>query len=283
MSDNVTSDEASRQSRTFSEGAGHAESDELSRTLSSRQHSAGELIPIQGEKRSGDSGYPSRGQTPTGNSKALDGQYPSLLEPGSEKPDVQQESSQTLAAGQDIRPRGESGLEAMEAGAVVGGQAVGTIEPREPDDAVDPPTNTSDIPTFRRMFRMVLHRDNDQTAQRVVCLDTGATLDVISLDVVNELGLKKEPYLGGEVKPLGEPIRPEWQVSFDWHVCNKSKTYTSTFVVLNEQLSRDFDVLLGYTTIERIGFFRPNDEIWFMVTDGSPEENEDVNNGSLIR
>ncbi|KAI4128687.1 MAG: hypothetical protein LQ338_002634 [Usnochroma carphineum] len=277
MSDHITSDEASKQAKSFPEDPGHAQSEDLSHTLSSRQRSAGELIPIQGDKRSGVSDSPSE---PTGNPRALDSQYPSVLEPGPEQSDVQQTSSQTLAAGQDIRPQGQSGLGTMEAEAIVCGQAVGTIGPREPEDAIDLTTNTSETLYCKRTFQMVIHRDNDQKAQRVACLDTGATPDAISLDVVNELGLKKEPYVGGELRPLGRPLIPDWQVSFDWHVSGKKKTYPSTFVVIDEQLSGDFDVLLGWKTIKKLRFYRVNDGVFFLAIDGSPEENEGLKEGS---
>lgn len=221
---------------------------------------------------------PGEGQTPTGNTRALDRRYPSVLEPGLDRSDVQQESPPTLAAGQDIRPRGQSGLEILEAGAVVGGQAVGTIGPGEPDEAVGSSTTTSETRTCQRLFRMAIHRDNDQSTQRLACFDTDATLDMVSLDVVKELGLKKEPYPGGQLRLLGESFLPEWRVCFDWHVSGRNKTYTSTFLVMNEQLSRGFDVSVSWRTIELIKFYHVKDKTFFTI-DGSRKENKDLEDG----
>ncbi|KAI4117908.1 MAG: hypothetical protein LQ338_007479 [Usnochroma carphineum] len=125
---------------------------------------------------------------------------------------------------------------------------------------------------------MAIHRDNDQSTQRLACFDTDATLDMVSLDVVKELGLKKEPYPGGQLRLLGESFLPEWRVCFDWHVSGRNKTYTSTFLVMNEQLSRGFDVSVSWRTIELIKFYHVKDKTFFTI-DGSRKENKDLEDG----
>ncbi|KAL9014675.1 MAG: hypothetical protein Q9173_000671 [Seirophora scorigena] len=120
---------------------------------------------------------------------------------------------------------------------------------------------------FKRQFRMAIHLPKQRF--RICCLDTGADLDVISLDVVEDLGLKKDAWEGGKVYPVGESFTPKWQVTFDWHVAEFQKTYTSTFAVLDKVHSRDFDVLLGHETIENIGFYFTNGRVWMFTNDGT--------------
>ncbi|KAL8922375.1 MAG: hypothetical protein Q9208_005228 [Pyrenodesmia sp. 3 TL-2023] len=123
---------------------------------------------------------------------------------------------------------------------------------------------------FKRTFRMVIHLTGDRNAlvaQRVSCLDTCADLDVISHEVVESLRLKKDRYQGASVHPLGGFFKPEWQVTFDWHVAGFHKTYTSTFAVLDAKHSGDFDVLLGRATIKDIGFYVTNGKVWMISAD----------------
>lgn len=120
---------------------------------------------------------------------------------------------------------------------------------------------------FKRTFRMVIHLSGDQIAQRVSCLDTGADLDVISHRVVESLRLHKERYQGAPIYPLGGFYKPEWQVTFDWHVAGFRETYTSTLAVLDDKHSGDFDVLLGRMTIQNIGFYTPNGKVWTFSRD----------------
>ncbi|KAL8861941.1 MAG: hypothetical protein Q9178_001811 [Gyalolechia marmorata] len=119
---------------------------------------------------------------------------------------------------------------------------------------------------WKRSFHMVIHLPNDDNAQRVTCLDTGADIDVISINVVNTLGLAKEPYDGPALKPICGSYTPQWQVTFDWHVAERTKTYTSTFAVLDEDHSGDFDVLLGKTTVGKYDFYVVNSKVWFSTT-----------------
>ncbi|KAL8911250.1 MAG: hypothetical protein Q9171_003548 [Xanthocarpia ochracea] len=121
---------------------------------------------------------------------------------------------------------------------------------------------------WKHKFTMVIHLPNEDNAQRVTCLDTGADVDVISINVVNSLGLAKERYKGPALKPIGGTYTPHWQVTFDWHVAYRTKTYTSTFAVLDEDHSGDFDVLLGKETVGKHEFYLVNSNVWFSTTNG---------------
>ncbi|KAL8893318.1 MAG: hypothetical protein Q9192_005388, partial [Flavoplaca navasiana] len=119
---------------------------------------------------------------------------------------------------------------------------------------------------WKRTFHMVVHLSNDNHSIRVTCLDTGADINVISIDVVDSLHLAKEPYQGPPLKPIGGTYLPEWQVRFDWHVAHRTKTYTSIFAVLDKDHSGDFDILLGKGTVEDVGFYKVNSRVWFNAT-----------------
>ncbi|KAL9014674.1 MAG: hypothetical protein Q9180_008931, partial [Flavoplaca navasiana] len=116
---------------------------------------------------------------------------------------------------------------------------------------------------WKRTFHMVIHLSNDNHSIRVTCLDTGADINVISIDVVDSLHLAKEPYQGPPLKPIGGTYLPEWQVRFDWHVAQHTKTYTSIFAVLDKDHSADFDILVGKETVEDIEFYKVNSRVWF--------------------
>ncbi|KAL8889192.1 MAG: hypothetical protein Q9215_003491 [Flavoplaca cf. flavocitrina] len=120
---------------------------------------------------------------------------------------------------------------------------------------------------FKRTFSMIIH-GKEQNAQRVACLDTCADLDVISHRVVEDLGLQTEKYEGAAVKPLGGSYQPERQITLSWHVLNFPKTYTTTFAVFDEKYSKDFDVLLGRLTINKIRLYRKARNVWFSATEG---------------
>ncbi|KAL8768483.1 MAG: hypothetical protein Q9209_005274 [Squamulea sp. 1 TL-2023] len=127
------------------------------------------------------------------------------------------------------------------------------------------PSDASSQSLFERAFRMVIHLPNDRKAQRMACLDTCADIDVISHRVVKTLELETVKYSGTRVRPLGPETKsymPEEQVTLDWHVAKFYKTYTTTFVVFNEEHSNEFDVLLGQETIKKIGFYKRNHKIW---------------------
>ncbi|KAL8917294.1 MAG: hypothetical protein Q9172_005920 [Xanthocarpia lactea] len=114
---------------------------------------------------------------------------------------------------------------------------------------------------FERVFYMIIHL-NDHTAQRVTCLDTESDLDVMSHQVVVDLGLQPEKYTGAQVKPLGGSYAPEGQITLDWHVLGFLETYTTTFAIFNDQYSEGFDILLGRHTIKKIGFYQKDGDVW---------------------
>ncbi|KAL8982321.1 MAG: hypothetical protein Q9177_005308 [Variospora cf. flavescens] len=120
---------------------------------------------------------------------------------------------------------------------------------------------------FKTSFQIVIHLPQDSNAQRVSVLDTGAGLDVINPKVVESLKLEKERYQGEPIHPLGGIYEPEWQVTFDWHVAHRFTTYTTTFAVLDDKHSGDFDVLLGKESIHKIGFWKKNNSVWQLPTD----------------
>ncbi|KAL8840467.1 MAG: hypothetical protein Q9176_003793 [Flavoplaca citrina] len=117
-------------------------------------------------------------------------------------------------------------------------------------------------PAQPRIFQMLLHLAGNNSAQRVASLDTAGEVDVISMQTVKSLGLRKKRYEGG---PVGEgrfSSNPQWQTTFDWHVAGFYKTYTSTFVVSEEAHSGDFDIVIGRPTIEEINFYLKSTKIW---------------------
>ena len=119
-------------------------------------------------------------------------------------------------------------------------------------------------PGWKTMFKMVIHLPNDNSKTRVAKLDTGASVDVLSQSVADALGMTLEPYTGGDVTPLGEPITPIGQLTLDWHVMAFGVTYTTTFLVLDRDSTKAFDVLLSDDTIGKIGFYRVDTTVWYL-------------------
>ncbi|KAL8950147.1 MAG: hypothetical protein Q9222_003801 [Ikaeria aurantiellina] len=121
---------------------------------------------------------------------------------------------------------------------------------------------------FKTTFRMVIHRLNKEPGQRIACLDTCADVDAISHRVVQDLGLRKVPYQGPSVKPLGGSFQPQWQVTLDWNVAGFPRTYPTTFIVFEEDYSEEFDVLLGKDTIKAVRFYKRNNSVWMTTREG---------------
>ncbi|KAL8799912.1 MAG: hypothetical protein Q9182_005531 [Xanthomendoza sp. 2 TL-2023] len=120
---------------------------------------------------------------------------------------------------------------------------------------------------WKTKFLMVIHLENGNTKMRVTGLDTGADTNIISIDVVDSLGLRKERYQGPQIRSMGGTYTPQWEVTFDWHVAQRQKTYTSKFAVFDEERSDDFDLLLGRMAIEACKFYVVNDKVWFHTAD----------------
>lgn len=111
---------------------------------------------------------------------------------------------------------------------------------------------------WKTTFRMVLHL-HDISITRIAKLDTGVEVDLVSNRVANDLDMKMKPYHGEDFMALGGRMRPLGQLTLDWHVIGKEKTYTTTFLVVEAE---EFDVLLGDKTIGEITFYNSNDDEW---------------------
>ncbi|KAL8756085.1 MAG: hypothetical protein Q9199_003184 [Rusavskia elegans] len=187
------------------------------------------------------------------NQRSPDGGGPSLVV---EQPDStrEQEKTSTLIAGQSGQLQPPS------------------ANPDQPQTGMrsfsnaSEPSNTSPQPELETNFRMVIHLLNERIAQRLACLDTCSDFDVISHQVVDSLHLDTDTYTGEAIRPVGpitNSFKPEKQVTLDWHVAKFPKTYTTTFVVFNEEHSDEFDILLGTATIKKIGFYKKNSKVWW--------------------
>lgn len=108
---------------------------------------------------------------------------------------------------------------------------------------------------------MVIHKDD--TYVRIATLDTAAAIDLISEDVVNTIGLHMEEYSGPPVAPIGDLVCPIGTVNFEWHIKGRGKTYRNKFAVLDTKSSKRFDILLSQNTINKVGFFHKNEDVWF--------------------
>ncbi|KAL8904147.1 MAG: hypothetical protein Q9207_003471 [Kuettlingeria erythrocarpa] len=117
-------------------------------------------------------------------------------------------------------------------------------------------------------FKMMIHLHGEENSpRRVGYLDTGSGTDLIAVQVVEDLGLHMEKYQGVRLLPMGGEFMPEWQVTFDWHISKfENKTYRTTFAVMDREHSDGFDVLLGLSTIHKIGFFKKTKQVWMLRT-----------------
>lgn len=177
-----------------------------------------------------------------------------------------QDTIQGLMSAQQHQPLVPTPGTNHEVTTMAGIQTPAVAHPEERLNRVASASEPSKDRKWKRWFHMVIHLANDDNAQRVTCVDTGADVDVISIHVVNSLGLDKERYQGPSLKPIGGIYVPQWQVTFDWHVAKFKRTYTSTFAVLDEAHSGDFDILLGRVSVENIGFYYMNGNVWFNST-----------------
>lgn len=140
------------------------------------------------------------------------------------------------------------------------------ILPQEVLTASESDSHTAQDRKAHSMFMICLHKpEKENFATRVAKLDTGASVDVMSKAVFSALGIEMEGYHGKPLRPLGKStIKPLGQVKVNWHVSQRTKTYTSKFVVLDDSLTEDFDVLLGDETIEKVGFYNRNHAVWIL-------------------
>ena len=139
-----------------------------------------------------------------------------------------------------------------------------TSKPSLPSSSMEQiiPVEPSEL---RTTFKMAIHMEGEQMLKRMVQLDTGSSVNLLSELVLADLGMPLEPW-DGKVIPLGEgePIWPLGKVTLDWHVIGKPKTYKDTFLVIDAASSEDFDVLLSRDTIGRVGFYKTDDKVWVL-------------------
>jgi len=116
---------------------------------------------------------------------------------------------------------------------------------------------------YNTVLYMIIHLPDGRRKMNLAKLDTAAAIDILSLEILERLELPMEEYHGGDLSPLGDPIRPLGQVTLDWHIKAMSKVYTTTFAILDNQATRGFDALLGSKTIGEVGFYTVNESVWF--------------------
>ena len=142
---------------------------------------------------------------------------------------------------------------------------INTIEYQASDSAngpSQPGTRGIFVPGFKSMFKIVIHEPKGDSTTRVAKLDTASAVDVLSKSVADVIGRTIDPYDGEDIAPLGDKIKPLGQITLDWHVMNKGvRTYTTTFLVLDTDR---FDALLGEDTIAKIGFYKVNNDVWYL-------------------
>ena len=115
---------------------------------------------------------------------------------------------------------------------------------------------------WKTTFEMAFHLPNDRSITTVAKLDSGFVVDVLSQSLADSLGLTLEAYYGNVIEPLGNTITPLGQLTLDWHVMGRSKQCTTTFLVLDNNWTKGFDVLLSDDTIAKKAFYKVNKQVW---------------------
>ena len=132
------------------------------------------------------------------------------------------------------------------------------------------PLTPGPSPIYRGLkttVRMVIHTADEEVRQRVAKLDTASQKNIVSQRVVRRCRLRVDQYNGPSLRPLGRAdgeLHPVGQTTFEWHVCKRQRTYTTTFAVLGDELCPDFDIILGEKEIEQRGFYKNNDEVFLL-------------------
>lgn len=177
----------------------------------------------------------------------------------------EQRLDQGLLPTQCVQPSAQPELEKTKSVPMIGMTPIDTASPKEPHSIGSSPSGgqPSEGRTFKRTLHMVVHLLNGGHAMRVGCLDTMSDLNLISHQVVESLGLEKAEYKGHALKSLVGRYQPRWQVTFDWHVAGFLKTYPSmTFVVVDDEHSGDFDVIIGHIAIGSCGFYIVDNKVF---------------------
>ena len=100
-------------------------------------------------------------------------------------------------------------------------------------------------------YNMVILHDGEEITTPVY-LDSGASANVISDEMVMKWGFKKSPYYGKPYKTLtGEQVQPEDTVELMWRGKHRRKIFRETFIVVK---GAQTDVLLGRPMCQRLGF-----------------------------
>lgn len=130
----------------------------------------------------------------------------------------------------------------------------------------------------QKKIPMAVHLPTGALITCIAHVDTAMDADVISSSLVEYLGLSKEKCKGDPVwnSPglsredyVGHPalmdiytVQPPWQTTFDWHFLKFDKTFTTTFVVLDQDTSEGPDLVLGMQSIEALKFYHENNKVW---------------------
>ncbi|KAL9612010.1 MAG: hypothetical protein Q9167_003376 [Letrouitia subvulpina] len=127
--------------------------------------------------------------------------------------------------------------------------------------AVDLPDKNS----LERIVDIVFNDHRGGIVRRRAILDTAASVNVISHEIVGHLGVEMNPWENGHLTTIGGPYLPIGEVTLDWHVAARQRTYRTLFAVIDPTVS-DFDVLLGLETINRYKFLLRNTDVYFSQT-----------------
>ena len=116
---------------------------------------------------------------------------------------------------------------------------------------------------WKSQLKMVIHH-SDNTSFRTRCckLDIGSCANLLSQQVVDDLGMIYQPYDGDNLRSIGAVFSPVGVIHLEWHVMNRNKTYTTKFFVIDKDLSMSFDALIGEETIQEIGFYSVNRDVF---------------------
>lgn len=124
--------------------------------------------------------------------------------------------------------------------------------------------DSPDDPSLEVAVNLVLHDDHGKVIRRRGMMDTGASVNVISCEVVQRLGKEMDPWEGDGLISVNGYTLPKGQITLDWHVYEFGKTYTSSFAVLDADQIPDFDVLLGIKTIGDYRLLLRNKNVCFL-------------------
>ena len=131
-----------------------------------------------------------------------------------------------------------------------------------------PTLRTADsIGPYKSVLTMVIDKQDGTSGRERGKLDTASKADILSQNSLDRLGMKMQPYQGDNLVPLGRgelTIKPLGQITLNWHVLGRQKTYTTKFVVLDSETTKGFDVLFSENTINEIGFFMTDNTVWLL-------------------